>query len=193
MAGAGEEIALVNDRSEHKMPHPESLERLMEIAPPPRDRAGPTGDWTKVEAALGLRLPEDYKAYVNAYGTGALGGLVIDNPFGFLHEPNKAWTDWAAMYHDFVEYGGIDLPYPVFPESNGLLPFGCLCDVNHLNWLTVGECDQWPFVYYDRDKGFREIPGLSATEFIHWARAACLIRPVNSSPSADLKPLAANA
>ena len=35
-----------------------------------------------------------------------------------------------------------------------------------LNWLTVGEPEQWPFVYYDRDEGFFEIKGLSCVEFV---------------------------
>jgi hypothetical protein len=60
----------------------------------------------------------------------------------------------------------VEIPYPVFPEPGGLLPFGTLGDVDNLNWLAVGEPDRWPFVYYDREEGFFEINGLSAVEFV---------------------------
>lgn len=63
------------------------------------------------------------------------------------------------------------VPYPVFPEPGGLLPFGSFGDVDVLNWLTVGEPEAWPFVYYDREEGFFEVKGLSAIGFV-WEAVA---------------------
>ncbi len=63
-----------------------------------------------------------------------------------------------------AEYEAV--PYPVFPQPGGLLPFGTLGDVDILNWRTAGDPDQWPFVYYNREEGFFEVKGLTAVEFV---------------------------
>lgn len=146
-----------------------ALEELMEVMPPPARPYRPTGDWSAVEAALGTALPADFKAFIGVYGSGEINcTLEINNPFHVEgDEPGEWWQGAAGRYQDFVP-----LPYPVFPEPGGLLPFGWLGDINTLNWLTVGPPDRWPVVYFHRDscfdpnRGFFEVPGLSAVEFV---------------------------
>ena len=70
------------------------------------------------------------------------------------------------MRYHFADYGGIEIPYPVYPEAGGLLPLGSLGETNFLNWLTVGDPDTWPFVYFSKYEGFIQVTGLSAIEFI---------------------------
>jgi hypothetical protein len=59
----------------------EALKNLMRPPANPSelpDRAG----WGPVEAALGLMLPEVYKAFISTYGTGAVDGFLwVFNPF----------------------------------------------------------------------------------------------------------------
>jgi SMI1-KNR4 cell-wall len=145
------------------------LDELLRVLPPPKRPLDQRGDWASVEAALGLRLPSDYKEFISVYGSGRIGtSLVIANPFHWLRHGQSVratWSDWAKFYPDIAEYGEV-IPYPVYPQPGGLLPFGEFGDVNILNWLTVGEPDLWPFLYYDRDQGFFEIKGLGAVEFI---------------------------
>jgi hypothetical protein len=158
------------------------LEQARNLVPPPERPSFADGDWRAVERALGLRLPADYKGFIRTYGAGHIKGLVVESPFVWLadgRDVREVWENWASMYQDFAEYGGVEIPYPIFPALNGLLPFGSLADVNFLNWLTAGEPEHWPFVYYDRDDGFCEIKGLSAVEFILEAgtqRSPLLIR-----------------
>jgi hypothetical protein len=154
-----------------------ALDELRKHVPVPQQPTFAAGDWSAVEGSLGTSLPSDYKAFVSTYGAGtilsehALGsaGLVIHSPFVWAadrRDVRKAWIDWASMYHDFAKYGGADIPYPVFPDAEGLLPFGSLADSNTMNWLTLGNPDGWLFVYYDRDDGFMEVKGISAVEFM---------------------------
>jgi hypothetical protein len=146
------------------------LDELREVLPPPQQPFFASGDWAAVEAALGTRLPMDYKAFIGVYGAGCIGRfLVIHSPFLWVahgRDVRQAWISWASMYQDFAEYGGVEVVYSVFPQLGGLLPFGSLADSHVLNWLTVGGPERWPFVYYHRDKGFFEIKGLSVVEFI---------------------------
>ena len=37
-------------------------------------------DWAATRAALGVELPDDYKALVEAYGNGSIAGLVLYVP-----------------------------------------------------------------------------------------------------------------
>lgn len=154
-----------------------AFDELRQVLPVPKRPSFADGDWPAVEESLGLALPADYKAFINSYGSGTAlsansvgtAGLVIHSPFIWVasgREIRKAWVSWASMYQDFATYGGADIPYPVFSEAGGLLPFGSLADAHSLNWLTIGEPEEWPFVYYHRDEGFFEVRGLSAVEFV---------------------------
>jgi hypothetical protein len=141
------------------------LDQLRLALPPPRQPFDVVGDWHAIEVAIKLRLPSDYKEFLAAYGTGMVNNcLEIVNPLRVRTDLRDWWTNWAACYHSIAEFR--EVPYPVFPQAGGLLPFGTLGDVDILNWRTTGEPEGWPFVYYDRDQGFFEIQGLSAVEFI---------------------------
>ena len=134
------------------------LDELLAVLVPPERPFRATGNWELVESEIGLKLPADYKAYLAAYGGGLVNSISIPSPFDVSNDVRNWWERWAAEY--------VDVPYPVFPEPGGLLPFGRVGGMDNLNWLTVGEPDQWPFVYYDRERGFFEIKGLSAVAFV---------------------------
>lgn len=155
------------------------LDELRRVLPPPRRPLHANGDWGAVEAAIGLRLPADYKAFIGTYGSGTINNcLEIWNPFDFHGDIREEWRRCAAVYQDWEDLGR-EIPCLVFPQVGGLLPFGTLGDVNFLNWLTIEEPDRWPFVYFDRDEGFFEIKGLTVVEFVLEAvtqRSPLLIR-----------------
>ena len=140
------------------------LDELQTVLPPPKRLFGVPTNWEVVEKSLGLKLPADYKAYLAVYGGGTIGCIDIPSPFGISREIRSWWEGWADFYSDISEY--VKIPYPVFPDPGGLLPFGTLGDSDNLNWLTVGEPDQWPFVYYNQEEGFFDIKGLTAVEFV---------------------------
>jgi uncharacterized protein (TIGR02996 family) len=140
------------------------LDELRVVMPPPKRLLNASGKWEEVEQALGLTLPSDYKAFIRTYGSGTAGCIEIVSPLGLNYDVRERWVNWAGLIADLAEYE--EVPYPVFPESGGLLPFGTLGDVDLLTWRTIGDPEHWPFVYHDREQGFFEIKGLSAVEFI---------------------------
>lgn len=142
-----------------------ALAELRRVLPPPRRPYQAEGDWDAVEAALGTRLPADYKAFIGVYGSGAVNHcLDIASPWALGSDIRRRWEEWASCYDDWLPYR--DVPYPRFPQPGGLLPFGTLGDVHTLNWRTIGGPDQWVFVYHSFEEGFVEIKGLSAVEFV---------------------------
>jgi uncharacterized protein (TIGR02996 family) len=140
------------------------IDELRLVLPPPKRPLNAVGNWAEVEQQLGLPLPSDYKAFIASYGSGTVGCIEIVSPLGLTRNVREWWVNWAGLISDLAEYE--EVPYPVFPEPGGLLPFGTLGDVDLLTWRTLGDPADWPFVYYDREEGFFEIKGLSAVEFI---------------------------
>jgi uncharacterized protein (TIGR02996 family) len=140
------------------------IDELRRVLPPPKRPLNAVGNWAEVEQELGLRLPSDYKAFLSSYGSGTAGCIEIVSPLGLTQDVREWWANWSGLIGDLAEYE--EVPYPVFPEPGGLLPFGTLGDVDLLTWRTIGDPERWPFVYHDREQGFFEIKGLSAVEFI---------------------------
>ena len=53
------------------------LDDLQKVMPPPlAPIETPCASWQAIEAELGTLLPEDYKSFVEAYGSGRIGGFI---------------------------------------------------------------------------------------------------------------------
>jgi hypothetical protein len=130
------------------------IQEIVKLVAPPDMPVAATGDWKWVEAHLGLVFPRDYKEFLRIYGAGVLCDLFeIVSPFQLIDPPRDFWVNWAGFYKS-MEMHGEHIPYPVYPESPGLLPCGSYGTVDVINWHTCGDPDDWPIVYYDRDYGF---------------------------------------
>lgn len=53
-----------------------------------------------------------------------------------------------ARREDFSE----QVPFPLWPEPGGLLPWGSTDNNDHVFWLTIGEPDRWPVVATNWDE-----------------------------------------
>lgn len=129
-----------------------SLEELLKIVPPPEEpiEASTEAEWARVQSRLGIVLPPDYKRYINQYGSGRIGAfLLVLNPFSASHYLNlfQASVDWIGELRQLKsKWGEIECPYPLYPQSGGLLPWGYTENGNRLYWRTVGEAENWPIV-----------------------------------------------
>ena len=67
----------------HKRESIMSLELLLKVLPPPIEPYGidPGETWAKAEDELGIRLPSDYRQFVDRYGTGCIDGFL------WVHSP----------------------------------------------------------------------------------------------------------
>jgi hypothetical protein len=104
----------------------ESLRRL--IPPPHFPVARPTPDgWQPVEQRLRLQLPNDYKLFIESYGAGGVDGFLwVFSPF--IANKNLNLIHQASVRLDsqrqFAQVTGIRTPYPLYPDDEGLFPWG---------------------------------------------------------------------
>jgi hypothetical protein len=125
----------------------ESFTKVM--MPPVRPFEAPTNiEWNAVENELGVSLPDDYKIFIQLYGSGrAANFLWVFNPFS-RNENLNLIEQSRVQIKVLIElqfYGEI-LPYKLFPEENGLLPFAITDNGDVLFWQVVGEPNNWPVV-----------------------------------------------
>jgi hypothetical protein len=126
-----------------------SLNSLLAILPLPQSpvEVPTTETWNATEMQLG-RLPEDYKSFVDRFGTGSVSGFLwILNPGSQNRHLNllREKEPILSALRELRESGEL-CPYPLHPEPGGLLPFGKSDNGDALYWLTTGEPERWPIV-----------------------------------------------
>ena len=134
---------------------------IAKLLPPPTSPRGLDRPWDVIEREIGLPLPDDYKEFIDLYGTGqvssAEGWAVIWNfrdaaLFGpSLSEVLNGPGSVPMFYRQMVNGSPWPCPYPIYPEADGLLPFASVVDVHNLNWHTTGSPSRWEVVYYFSD------------------------------------------
>jgi hypothetical protein len=131
-----------------------AFERWRALVPPPEPdaRLGPPVDWTQVESELGLRLPADYKAYVDTYGFGWVNRLVcVFHPTTKVPQINLAQEAEAHNNPDLLEMVETPPPHPLGVGVARLMCFGGTETQDALYWFTDGEDpDRWPVVFRDQ-------------------------------------------
>lgn len=124
------------------------------ISPPQTPRNVPESiDWSTIEAKLGLKLPLDYKRYIETYGSGLLAEFIrVLNPFDRDKYINllKCSQSITSMFRTFPRGEHSDkIPYPFYPDHSGLLPWGNDENGIYIFWLTEGAPTKWPTVVAD--------------------------------------------
>jgi hypothetical protein len=147
-----------------------AIDDLALLVPPPATPVDRDGDWSAVEAALGLHLPEDFKALVRRYGLGEFDDITLLTPFdthtgGVLDLVERA-RDLLNQFDQPRDEWPEDFPYPLYPETNGLLEWASTTEGSSLYWLTDGEADRWPVVVWDMRRGAQRFD-LGAVDFLH--------------------------
>ncbi|MHA6823015.1 SMI1/KNR4 family protein [Ralstonia pseudosolanacearum] len=147
-----------------------AIDYLKALVSPPinaLETTGP-GGWGSVEGRLGTALPEDYKEFIEAYGSGQLGGFIwIFNPFSSNDNLNleKQATLQAAVLNELRSYGEV-VPYESFPSHGGILPFGITDNGDVLYWKTGGNPRDWPVLVNEARSPEWEVFSHSAARFL---------------------------
>jgi SMI1-KNR4 cell-wall len=158
-----------------------TIEDLVALVPPPVSPVDAIGDWAAVEAAIGVRLPTDFKALISRYGAGEFNGLIRPlTPF----DPETTLIDWSNTLDNEGSFRDLfpeQCPYPFYPEPGGLLTWATTSDGAIMYWLTDGEPDDWKVVAYDYDGYGYEPQDVGTVAFLYeWlsgTRPVALLRP----------------
>jgi hypothetical protein len=158
-----------------------ALQLLKQIAPPPSVPTEAQGDWKQVEATIGLTLPDDYKNLISQYGTGRFSDfLYAFNPFSVNECLNLINSSQRILEGErkFKE----EFPFPLFPEPNGLFPWGSTDNGNYLYWHTKGEPRDWAVIVCARETKHKFYE-MSTTQFLEkWLsrELICQVFPDNN-------------
>lgn len=171
------------------------LDTLTGILPPPASPVEPPGAtaWRDAERALGRPRPPDYKAFVERFGSGRIDGFIhVLNPAA-AREPVRLLPAIERLGAGFRELRAADpseVPYPVHPESAGLIPWAFSDNGDVFFWATEAEDPaDWPIVLAEAGgPGWATHPG-PATTFL----AALLSRTFRPPFLPDSWPPAAHA
>lgn len=100
------------------------LDELMQLFSPPPFRSRSADDWAEVESYVGSVMPSDFKAFLDAYGSGVISGeLVIFHPQGsspLLTRMRKIHESFAELRRRYPD----DNQNPFHPEPGGLVSWG---------------------------------------------------------------------
>lgn len=148
-----------------------TVENLHSILSPPfmPKNTGDLEGWHHVERGIGTVLPQDYKDYIATYGEGSIANFIQPfNPFS-----NNSGSNFELQLHEHlaslreVREWGEHMPYPLYPEQGGLLPWGGTANGDTLFWVTSGQPDTWPVVINGVRSPDFEIYRETMTEFLY--------------------------
>ena len=132
----------------------ELLTQIAEVLPPPEEPDGLNRSWQTVESELGLGLPNDYKQFIDRYGSGCIlaadaeGASIIS--YNLRGVPDVVgWVSAAARRYDDDRKAGYQHPFAPYPQAGGLLAWATTPNGDFFNWRTEGEPSDWDIVFYD--------------------------------------------
>ncbi|WP_182872948.1 SMI1/KNR4 family protein [Microbispora sp. H10670] len=152
-----------------------SLADLTAIIGPPRKPA-PLVDWAAIEAETALVFPDDYKEWAARYANIRLSNfLYVSRPDAAGEERQGVIARLNQLRPLIEEWGTIDLvndegeeieapPFPLYPEPEGLYPWGATDNGDYLLWLTTTDPSPWTVVVTDGATWWH-FPG-SLTDFL---------------------------
>ncbi|MBL8773067.1 MAG: SMI1/KNR4 family protein [Phenylobacterium sp.] len=142
-----------------------SIARLIAAAPPPERPGEPfLGPWEPLERELQTALPPDYKDFVRLYGhCYFMQFLSVNLPRS--RNPNVRLEHQASRVCKVMREVG-EVPYPLWPEKGGLLPFGGTDNGDELCWLMRGEPRDWTIAIHDHDNAGIELIACDLTDFL---------------------------
>lgn len=113
---------------------------------------GTEEQWNIFQDEVGIEFPSDYKEIINYYGTGGIDNFLwfltpfeTDKNVNYSFKMSVMLDAYAESKRKFPEY----FSYNIFPEENGLLPWGYTDNGDELYWKTASDTDDWEIVVYE--------------------------------------------
>src|SRR6185436_20078931 len=150
--------------------------RLLVPPPSPPVAAGTASSFLEFEEAIGLRLPGDYKEIISAYGDGNWQDFwLLLNPFSAnpyrnlqLQAPRDDASGRNVLSAErYLRNADTGYPHAIWPDRGGIFPWAVTDNGGRFFWITDGQPDAWPTIYYpSRDPDYKEL-ALSTSEIVY--------------------------
>ena len=146
-----------------------SIERLINVLTPPSSPLEiPSEDeWRKFQLES-TKLPGDYIEFIRKFGTGCIDDFIwIFNPSSKnedLNLQNQIVKQLDALRG--LGFGGEPIPFSLFPDRGGLLPFGVTDNGDVLFWKTKGDPSAWSIVIGESRSSNYEEYNLGISDFL---------------------------
>lgn len=153
-------VAQTDFLREAEMTEPIELSRLTAVVAPPAapKESGNAGAVKDVQRRLSVVFPTDYVEICREYGSGRfkpLSGLMLGNPQSPRYETwlAKQLKELTTTRQTLLNGAGDDeFPFPLFPDSTGLLPFARTASHTYLLWRISEDAPcRWPIFAFGAD------------------------------------------
>lgn len=126
------------------------LDELTSILPPPANPDGGELSWSETEAAIGMALPDDFKAFADRYGPGEINLLIDLFDFRFPDTPELV-DEILATPRQIRESFPDEYELAIFPEPGGIFPFATTSNGDDLHWATdpLDSPNDWTVVLHN--------------------------------------------
>ncbi|MEU9075617.1 hypothetical protein [Kitasatospora sp. NPDC048538] len=132
------------------------LQQLTRLLGDPASRPAAT-PWHRSVAEVGFAFPSDYREFVDRYGSVRINGELsvwVPTCTSYDGGPVVGFPGFVCLTTEGIaaELGADgDCPYPIHPESGGLLSWGSNPNADQFFWLAESEePDTWPVVAFYR-------------------------------------------
>lgn len=146
-----------------------TIDEFVKLFPPPKKPVEINDiDWKNAEAKIGSPLPDDYKEFIETYGTVQLGEFLwIFNPFS----ANSSLNIDAMLYsQNSYEYLKNEFPQnygrPKFPIEGSFWTWAISDSGEFLFWDVVGNPNTWKTCIHDKSQSEEESFDFGALEFL---------------------------
>jgi len=160
-----------------------SIDKINKILAIPKIiyKPGTKEEWSNVENKIGISLPSDYKQFINTYGTGKIDNFIwILTPFvkdenlNLLERSKFLIDNYLKTAKKFPQY----YKHKVYPEDEGLFPWGYTINGDILYWITKRKSNDWNIVVYEsRSSENYEYEG-TMTHFLYRLLTREIIDPI---------------
>ena len=150
---------------------------LIGVLPPPKKMQikEKSKGWISIEKEIGTALPADYKWFIETYGSGEIGNFVklwnpfLSNKYQNLIERVKEHLKRLRLIRSSLpeEVWEKEVPYPLYPENEGLLPFGSSINGDVFYWQTKGIPDEWHIIINQVRSPIYEYHPTNLTNFLY--------------------------
>jgi hypothetical protein len=146
------------------------IDELLAVLPAPSTPAesSAANNWGTITDQFGEPLPNDFMQFIDHYGSGTVNAHIsVFNPFStnpHLNLIRQSMIQLSALRLLKAEFPE-EIPFPLFFEPGGLLPWGLSIDGDVYCWLTKGISGRWEVVVICRSGGAEHF-SVTMTQFL---------------------------